>query len=30
MPDGFAFNFTLPLPWDGIKAPQFPIEMEAE
>jgi two-component system sensor histidine kinase KdpD len=28
--DGFAFNFTLPLTWDGAKPPQLPWEPEAE
>ena len=30
LPDGLAFNFTLPLTWDGEKPPQLPIEPEAE
>lgn len=30
VPDGLAFNFTLPLTWDGTKAPQIPTDMEAE
>jgi len=28
--NGFAFNFTLPLIWDGAKPPQVPIDMETE
>lgn len=28
--NGFAFNFTLPLTWDGAKAPQLPMELDAE
>jgi two-component system sensor histidine kinase KdpD len=28
--DGLAFNFTLPLIWDGAKPPQLPIEPESE
>jgi two-component system sensor histidine kinase KdpD len=28
LPDGFAFNFTLPLTWAGAKSPQFPMEEE--
>lgn len=27
---GFAFNFTIPLTWDGAKPPQLPVEPEAE
>jgi two-component system sensor histidine kinase KdpD len=27
---GLAFNFTLPLTWDGARAPQLPIEPETE
>lgn len=31
LPDGLAFNFTLPLIWDGTKPPQLPMEdMETE
>jgi len=30
MPDGLAFNFTLPIAWDGVKPPQFPMDTEAE
>jgi two-component system, OmpR family, sensor histidine kinase KdpD len=30
LPDGLAFNFTLPLTWDGTKPPQIPTDMEAE
>jgi len=26
--DGFAFNFTLPITWDGALPPQLPIEAE--
>ena len=28
--DGLAFNFTLPLTWEGAKPPQLPIESESE
>jgi two-component system sensor histidine kinase KdpD len=28
--DGLAFNFTLPLTWDGAKPPQLPMDAEAE
>lgn len=28
--NGLAFNFTLPLHWDGAKPPQLPIDMEPE
>ncbi len=28
--DGLAFNFTLPLTWDGARPPQLPIEPESE
>jgi two-component system sensor histidine kinase KdpD len=28
--DGLAFNFTLPLIWDGAKPPQLPLDLEAE
>lgn len=28
--DGFVFNFTLPLIWEGAKPPQIPLDMEAE
>jgi two-component system sensor histidine kinase KdpD len=28
--DGLAFNFTLPLTWDGVSPPQFPLDMETE
>jgi two-component system, OmpR family, sensor histidine kinase KdpD len=28
--DGLAFNFTLPLTWDGAKPPQLPLDMEVE
>ena len=30
VPDGFAFKFTLPLTWDGAKAPQLPMNTETE
>lgn len=30
VPDGLAFNFTLPLMWDGARAPQLPIDTEIE
>jgi len=30
MPDGLAFNFTLPIAWDGVKPPQLPMDTEAE
>jgi len=30
MPDGLAFNFTLPLTWDGAHAPQLPMNTETE
>jgi two-component system sensor histidine kinase KdpD len=30
VPDGLAFNFILPLTWDGAKAPQIPPDTEAE
>jgi two-component system, OmpR family, sensor histidine kinase KdpD len=26
LPDGFAYNFTLPLIWDGMSPPQLPTE----
>jgi two-component system sensor histidine kinase KdpD len=28
--DGLAFNFTLPLTWDGAKPPQLPMDLETE
>jgi two-component system sensor histidine kinase KdpD len=28
LPDGFAFNFILPLTWDGAPPPQLPLEPE--
>ena len=28
VPDGFAFNFTLPSTWDGAKPPQLPLDTE--
>ncbi|HUE99113.1 MAG TPA: ATP-binding protein [Anaerolineales bacterium] len=30
VPDGLAFNFTLPLTWDGALPPQLPIDTEPE
>lgn len=30
VPDGLAFNFTIPLTWDGEKPSQLPMDMEAE
>lgn len=30
LPNGLAFNFTLPLTWEGTKPPQLPIESKAE
>jgi two-component system sensor histidine kinase KdpD len=30
VPDGLTFNFTLPLTWDGAKAPQLPMDPETE
>lgn len=30
LPDGLAFNFVLPLTWEGAKPPQLPMDMEAE
>ncbi|MBN2118270.1 MAG: DUF4118 domain-containing protein [Anaerolineales bacterium] len=30
LPDGLAFNFTLPVAWDGVKPPQLPMDTEAE
>ena len=30
MPNGFAFNFTLPLIWDGVTPSQPPADMETE
>ncbi|MBI5934288.1 MAG: DUF4118 domain-containing protein [Chloroflexi bacterium] len=30
VPDGLAFNFTLPLLWDGAPPPQLPIDTETE
>jgi len=28
--DGFAFNFILPLTWDGARSPQLPMDTETE
>jgi two-component system, OmpR family, sensor histidine kinase KdpD len=30
LPNGLAFNFTLPLIWDGAPPPQLPMDTEAE
>jgi two-component system sensor histidine kinase KdpD len=30
IPDGLAFNFTLPLMWDGAPPPQLPMDTETE
>ena len=30
MPDGLAFNFTLPLTWEGAPPPQLPMDTEIE
>jgi len=30
VPDGFAFNFTLPLTWNGAMPPQIPMDTETE
>ncbi len=30
VPDGLAFNFTLPLTWEGVRAPQLPPDPEME
>ena len=30
VPDGLAFNFTLPLIWDGVISPQLPTDTEIE
>jgi two-component system sensor histidine kinase KdpD len=30
MADGFAFNFTLPLTWDGAPPPKLPLDAETE
>jgi two-component system sensor histidine kinase KdpD len=30
LPDGLAFNFTLPLTLDGVKPPQLPMDTETE
>jgi two-component system, OmpR family, sensor histidine kinase KdpD len=28
--DGFVFNFTLPLVWEGVRPPQIPMDTETE
>jgi two-component system, OmpR family, sensor histidine kinase KdpD len=30
VPDGLAFNFTLPLTWEGVRSPRLPIDPELE
>ncbi|HEX9839822.1 MAG TPA: ATP-binding protein [Anaerolineales bacterium] len=30
VPNGLAFNFTLPLTWDGVKPPHLPMDTETE
>ncbi|MBI5944179.1 MAG: DUF4118 domain-containing protein [Chloroflexi bacterium] len=30
VPDGFAFNFTLPLIWEGVSLPNLPMDTETE
>lgn len=30
VPEGLAFNFILPLTWDGAKPPQLPVDIETE
>jgi two-component system sensor histidine kinase KdpD len=30
VPDGLAFNFMLPLTWDGTRPPQLPTDLEIE
>jgi two-component system sensor histidine kinase KdpD len=30
LPEGPAFNFTLPLTWEGAKSPQLPLDIESE
>ncbi len=30
VPDGLAFNFTLPLSWNGVTSPQLPTDTETE
>jgi two-component system, OmpR family, sensor histidine kinase KdpD len=30
IPDGLAFNFTLPLAWEGVRPPQLPPDPEME
>ncbi len=30
IPDGLAFNFTLPLTWEGVSAPSLPMDTETE
>jgi len=30
IPDGLAFNFTIPLIWEGVSAPSLPMDTETE
>lgn len=30
MPEGLAFNFTLPLFWDGVPSPHLPMDLDVE
>ncbi|HUM28336.1 MAG TPA: ATP-binding protein, partial [Anaerolineales bacterium] len=30
VPDGLAFNFTLPLIWEGVPPPKLPMDTETE
>lgn len=30
LPDGLAFNFILPLTWEGARPPQLPMDLETE
>jgi len=30
IPDGLAFNFTLPLLWEGVSPPKLPMDTETE
>ncbi|MBL8102199.1 MAG: hypothetical protein JNM02_06700 [Anaerolineales bacterium] len=30
IPDGLAFNFTLPLIWEGVSPPILPMDTETE